>query len=74
MGKEEAVKGNAQLYIYYCEHQHVCNILIMGTYVMTLKLVYLNMDCETFKDCWVCFFFSPNDNPSKNYGKSFYFI
>ena len=57
MGKEEAVKGNAQLYIYYCEHQHVYKILIMWTYVMTLKLVYLNMDCETFKDCWVCFFF-----------------
>ena len=33
---------------YYREHQRNCNILIMFTYLMTSKLIYIIMDCETF--------------------------
>ena len=33
---------------YYREHQRSCDISIMLTYLMTSKLSYLHMDCETF--------------------------
>ena len=40
-------------YKYYCEHQATCNMMMMVmmfTYLMMSKLIYLLMGCERFNE------------------------